>query len=150
MSITPILLRSIPFDAKRLERIIENTLEEAAKNVKIDFGVTTRTWKKRPEFEIKKPKKFERTISTTNKIYYFISGGTRVRYATMVPGFRSKTVVRRITPRKGKGGVLFISRRIPRPGIEAREFPETIIKKEEKYYKRMFNTAIAAELARTL
>jgi hypothetical protein len=134
------------FSAARMERVVDNYLTMTADAIKIDFDVTTRTWKRRPVFLVRKSKG-ERTIYTNSDIYKFVSGGTRVRYATMTPGFVAKTRVRYIGSRMGRGGVLFISKRHPRPGIKAREFPEAIIAKWNEEAPRQMQRAIDAEVS---
>ena len=85
--------KSLLGDPKRIMRAIDNALNGAAIDVHADFNVTTQTWKGKPEFVIKigsKPNTFERYIYTLNKIYKFVSGGTKVRYATMTPNFAAE------------------------------------------------------------
>jgi hypothetical protein len=133
-------------DPKRLLRAVENTLTMTAKAVKVDFDTTTRTWKERPEFTIEKAP-FERIVGTDSDIYRFVTRGTSIRYATMMPGFSPKTSVRMIGSSGGKGGVAFISKKHPKPGIKAREFEETIGTKWQKEMPAQMQRAIDAELA---
>ena len=76
-------------------------------------------------------------------IYFFLSGGTAVRYATMSPDWRSKTQPGRLGAGPGRGRVLYVNRRRPRPGIKARKFDEQIVKKEKKPFERAVEEAIA-------
>lgn len=131
----------------RLERITENLLDMMAEDIRIDFQVTTQTWRGVPEFNIEK-ERWKRVIWTGSAIYKFIAHGTAVRYATMEKGFRSKTVPGQIRSRKGKGGVAFISRKHPRPGIEARRFDDVILDKWIKQIPRLLLLEIRAELER--
>jgi hypothetical protein len=64
----------------------------------------------------------ERLVVSRHKVYFFISGGTRVRYATMTPDFKPKTSPARYQARAGAGGVAYISKLKPRPGIKPRNF----------------------------
>ena len=77
-------------------------------------------------------------------VYFFLSGGTAVRYATMSPDWRSKTQPGRLGAGPGRGRVLYVNRRRPRPGIKARKFDEQIVKKEKKPFERAVEEAIAA------
>jgi hypothetical protein len=138
--------KSLIADPKRLTRAIDNGLNAAALGVQVDFNVTTQTWAGRPEFVIKAGK-FERYIYTLNKIYKFVSGGTRVRYATMTPDFGAKTAVGKIASFKGRGGMAYISKRHPRPGIKAREFAETIQEKWKKELPQVLQRAIDSEVS---
>ena len=134
------------FDVARLERVINNTLDAAALAVKADFGVTVQTWHRRPKFFIRTPKAGVRLIFTPNLIYRFVSGGTRVRYATMTPGFIAKTAPRKIASQMGRGGLWYVSKKRPRPGIKAREFASVIGEKWDKELPRIMQRAIDAEI----
>lgn len=133
------------WNTKKLKRAIDNALDGVALVAKTKFDVTTRTWDRRPSFVIRK-KSGERIIYTTDLIYKFISGGTKVRYATMTQGFRPKTRVRKLVSYKGRGGVAFISKKHPRPGIKAREYPEEVIKEVEKIMVPTFQRALDSEI----
>lgn len=132
-------------DAKALAQAIETALDGAAEDVKVDFETTTRTWKRRPGFGIKR-KDGERLVSTDNDVYLFLNDGTRVRYATMTANFSAKTRVRYIGSYVGRGGVAFISRKHPRPGIKARKFTEEIAKKWTRFLPRIIQRSIDATL----
>lgn len=131
-------------DSKAARRVIENVITQTSLAIQADFNVTTQTWRKRPVFVIKRTPNGAQ-IYTTNLIYKFVSGGTRVRYATMTPGFVAKTRVAQIMSRQGRGGLMYISKRHPRPGIKARKFPETIGDKWQKQLPSQFERAIATE-----
>ena len=111
---------------------LESAMQETVREIEQDFAKTTRTWKRKPRFS-KTVKALASSIigevSTDSDIYRFISGGTRVRYATMTPGFVAKTVPQWIGSRPGAGGLLRVDRRRPRPGITAREFDKQIARK---------------------
>lgn len=103
------------------------------------FKKTTRTWRGKPEW-VKKirrtPGVIEGDFYTLSDIYRFISEGTKVRYATMTPDFVAKTVSGWTGSRPGRGGLLFINKNRPRPGIKARLFPETIAQRLGPYFYR--------------
>lgn len=141
-SITPKKLGML--DPKAAERVIDNVINQTALAIHVDFNVTTKTWNKRPVFLIKRTKEGAQ-IYTTNLIYHFVSGGTRVRYATMTPDFRAKTRVEQIMSGAGRGGMMFISKKHPRPGIKARKFPEVIAKKWNKELPNQFSRAFETE-----
>lgn len=137
----------ILLDAEAMSRAIENTLDNTAKNIKVDFDVTTQTWNERPDFEIEKRAGY-RFIGTENEIYGYLNFGTRVRYALMSPDFSPKTRRGYIGSNKGRGGVILVSRRHPRPGIEAREFDKAVQAKWEGLMQNTFQRAIDAEVSR--
>ena len=145
---TPIPIPDGFLDPRKLERAVDNFLDAAAENVRVDFLVTTKTWKNQPEFVVEAPSSQPDTryVYTRSRIYMFVSGGTRVRYATMTPNFFPKTRPGAIRSNKGRGGVAFISRRHPRPGIQARRFPETIAKKWEGKWVALFTRILRDEL----
>lgn len=132
---------------ERMWRVIDNALDEVAENFRVDLAVTTQTWRSRPVFLVTKYKNI-RIISTTDLIYKFVSGGTRVRYAHMSKDFIAKTQVRWIGSRAGRGGLAWISKRHPLPGIKAREFPKEVIEKWKTRVPGIFQREIARELDR--
>ena len=110
--------------AKGLKQFVEKDLTGS-------FEATTRTWNTKPtwQYEHKKsPRELSSRVYTSSKIYFFVSGGTRVRYARMTPNFQAKTIANFIGSRAGRGGFLAMSR-VPLPGIKARKFDEAIAKR---------------------
>lgn len=147
VSVVPIgKVADLRLDAKRAQKVIENVLDMTAEAIRADYHVTTRTWSNKPTFVIEKPNPWERLIYTENEIYGYVSEGTPVRYATMTPDFQAKTAPRVIASGTGRGGVAFVSKAHPRPGIKAREFPETIGRKWDKEAPRQIERALASEL----
>ena len=142
--IKPILASLKSLDPKKYEKVINDTLDALAENVKVDFLVTVQTWSTKPDF-VKESENGVRRIYTTNLIYKFVSGGTRVRYATMTPGFMAKTKSGVIGSTAGKGGMMFVSRKFPRPGIEARKFDIAVREKWIKRVPALLQRMIASE-----
>lgn len=145
MTTMKVLIPRNNLDPKKLLRAVENTLTMTAKAVKVDFDTTTRTWKDQPEFTIEKAP-FQRIVATDSDIYRFVTRGTSIRYATMMPGFAPKTAVRLIGSMAGKGSKAFVSKKHPKPGIKAREFEEAISDKWQKELPEQMQRAIDAEL----
>lgn len=56
----------------------------------------------------------------------WLNKGTAVRYATMKPGYISKTRPNILRSVSGGGQVAFISKSKPNPGIEARNFDQSV------------------------
>lgn len=135
-------------DPKKLLRAVENALTGTAKSIKVDFDTTTRTWRERPTFTINQAP-FQRIIGTEDDIYRYVSRGTSIRYATMMPGFAPKTRNRYLGSNMGKGGVAFVSKKHPKPGIKAREFEQAVQEKWQKEFPRQVQRAIDAELPPT-
>jgi hypothetical protein len=137
-----------PFlDGRAILRAVENTLQASAMDAKIDFDTTTTTWLARPEFKIEK-RVGSRKVFTNDAIYAFLNYGTRVRYATMSPGFRPKTRSRYLGSNVGTGGMVFVRTDIPRPGIDAREFDLAVKEKWDRELPVLLQRAIDAEVSR--
>lgn len=99
---------------------------------------TVRTWTNKPDFEeriVDTPKTLRGEVVTTNKIYRYVNDGTSVRHAVMSRDFKAKTQVRVLGSRRGRGGVVFISRKIKRPGIKAREFTKEVARRRKSPYQ---------------
>jgi hypothetical protein len=149
ITVRAIVPSKVALDTESMLRAIENTLDGAAKDIKIDFDVTTQTWRTRPDFTIDKSEG-RRLVSTDNEIYGYLDRGTSVRYATMSGDFAPKTRSGFIGSNAGRGGVLNVSRLHPRPGIEARKFAEAIQKKWDGQMQTIFQRAIDAEARRQM
>lgn len=144
-----IIPKGVLFDPVKLFRVIDTTLDGVAEGMRVDFEVTTQTWKSKPLFWIKADKMaLSRAVGTDSRIYYFVSRGTSVRYAIMSRNFRPKTRVGWIGSNKGRGGMVFISKKHPRPGIQARQFEDIIAKKWIKNFPDIMQRAINAEALR--
>ena len=137
-----------PFlDGAAIVRAVENSLSEAAASAKRDFMATTRTWDSRPEFTIDS-RPGVREVYTTSDVYGYLNAGTSVRRAVMVGGFRPKTRHRYIGSNKGKGGVVFVSKKLSLPGIEAREFDIAIAEKWNDKMPALLQRAVDSEVTR--
>lgn len=146
-TVRPILPKH-PLDAKVVEAAIESALTGAADGVKVDFGVTTQTWNHQPVFTIT-ASPGRRKIQTDDPPFIYVSGGTRVRYATMTRGFKAKTTPGVIGSVKGSGGVLYISKMRPRPGIQARRFAELIGAKWNRQFPVIMQRALRSAVNRS-
>ena len=134
---------------------LEVSMQQYIDLLEKDFDSTVEHWKNKPAVE--KEVKLERApkfsvvgrVWIKDKIYYFISKGTRVRYATMSSDFKSKTSPSRIKSRPGAGRVIYVSKRKPRPGIKARNFNIKIAKWRYRNFvwagkRAMKNAALAS------
>jgi hypothetical protein len=121
-----------------LEGRLRTEMQREAEIVKRAFERTTATWNTPVEFTIKKSlssNSFAFTVSTNSDIYAFVNNGTIVRYATMTPDFSPKTHIRVIGSGSGEGGLMFVNRNYPQPGIEAREFDLEIAERRDPYFQ---------------
>jgi len=128
MRIEPILPSGKVFDVRKIQAQIDKGLDDAAKELTKDFEKTVSTWGDKPRFVTEK-KENVRIVSAKHKVYFFVSEGTRIRYATMTPNFKAKTAPGRFQAGAGAGGVAYISKKRPRPGIKARKFDEQVLKR---------------------
>lgn len=134
------------FDEAKIKRSISDTRDEISERIAVDFIATVETWSNEPKVQIVKKSNNEAEIFIVDKRYTFVNNGTRVRYATMTPDFQAKTVPRIIASGPGQGGVAFVSRAHPRPGIKGRFFDEEIAKKWNKLLPEDVDVQVLAEL----
>ena len=149
---TVILPKHKPFDVAKMRGVITSTLNATAKNIKVDFDVTTQTWNHRPDFKIASPSEYTREISTTDDIYAMLEVGTRphvirpkkprgiLRFTTP---FRSKTIPNEIRSRKGsKGNTPVVARVVHHPGTKSRLWTKAIKRKWDQQIGNTFQRAI--------
>jgi hypothetical protein len=134
-------------DPARIARVIENQLSMTAAGIQADFETTVDTWASKPKFVVYKGQAM-RIIGTSDTIYRFLNSGTRVRRAVLSPDFRAKTSPGMIGSRRGKGGRVYVSKRISLPGIKPRAFSKTIQEKWQKQFPIQFQRALDVELNR--
>lgn len=137
-------------DPQEYLRQIDKALDSAAKDIEKDYKSSVRTWNTKVDFEITKPNRFERIIGTNNKIYNFVSGGTkphvitpkrapRLRFQT---GYRPKTTQRIASRAGGRFGPVVTARRVNHPGTKARNYPEKIGRKNRRIWAKKNQEAI--------
>lgn len=78
----------------------------------------------------------------------WLDQGTSIRFATMTRNFRAKTRVGVISSRPGRGGVHYVDRASPRPGIQARLFDKTISSRLDPRLEQRLNTTILRAMKR--
>jgi len=116
--------RNIP----NFNAIIQQATRETGRELNKQFDTTTTTWNHNVRFDTRYQGINKVTVLTKDKPYFFVNDGTRVRRALMSPDFISKSQPRRLPQRAGRGGVVYISRKLNLPGIQAREFDKIIAK----------------------
>lgn len=138
--------------AEKMAAILVEELERQGTLVKKEYEKTTRTWRHKPVFEIETSAyaaaasrgragllgRAMVSVTTDDDIFRYVDQGTRVRHAVMSRNWKSKTRVRVIGSRAGAGRMVFVSRKINRPGIKAREFSKEIRSRRRKpFYNAM-------------
>ncbi len=134
------------FDINGAAEEIAKTLQKYARLAEEDLEKTTATWDHDIKFEKKvtqRTKKIEIDIFTWSDIYRFVNDGTSVRFATMSKDFVPKTKPGVLRSSAGQGGVQYVSKQNPRPGIKARNFTKTIAAKYEKQFADDVQSATA-------
>lgn len=114
------------------------------------FSETYSTWEHKPKFKQKVKRSSRRLTGSTltsdkgskKNPYPFVTKGTKVRYATMTANFAAKTTPGIIGSSQGAGGVLYVDKRRPRPGIEARDFEFEIRQEIEPFFEEIIEDAI--------
>jgi hypothetical protein len=127
------------WDDRQFSRDLQRVNKSTAQGMKRDYEKTVETWDEEVVFE-----QLTQTVGgnlivivgTDNEIYRYVNDGTRVRRALMSDDFSPKTRPGSLRSRPGSGHVVFISRKLALPGIEARDFTGQITKKWEGKYKR--------------
>jgi hypothetical protein len=127
-------------DDKVFVRVIKQRIEDFAINSAIPvYKMTTQTWKEHdPKFVYRRffdsPNIFRLAVGTDDRIWNFLDNGTNIRWAIMSTDWTSKTHVGLIPSTFGSGRVTWKGRNsyfeemgwLPKPGIEARNFTQSI------------------------
>lgn len=139
------------FDLNSVTKRLRAALEEEALEHRKLLRMTTATWEGvKPRFQsvtLIGPR--ELSISTGPigngegaRKWRFLEGGTRIRWAVMSPGWRSKTRAGRLASRRGRGRVVIFGKRAmmrrnirPRPGIEPRNWLAEVNKLRSRKFK---------------
>jgi len=142
-------------------KAINNALDGTAKAIRVDFNVTTQTWKKKPTFSIylkgAKAPPGTRVVSTMNEIYMYVNYGTkphpiRPKYANVLAfqsGYKNKTIPNKIASRPGGAfGPMVFSKGVQHPGTAARNFDKAIARKWRKEWSRNLQRAINSVVIR--
>lgn len=113
-----------------------------------DFKRTTATWTEQPKWSSKVDQGasvggVRIQIGTDDPRYGWIDEGTKVRYATMSPDWKSKTQPNVLRSFPGKGKKLFVNKKRPRPGIKARNYTKIIAKDMKELLSQEAKNALA-------
>jgi hypothetical protein len=129
-----------------IEREISFGLAKEGARVMRLYMATVANWKVKPEFQMdiyQDSNEASVVVGTNNNVYRFLHDGTKERWALMTSDFEPKTHPRILGVGPGAGGTVLRGRTAfakagrpnPQPGIEAREWTEEIIKREEKNFQ---------------
>lgn len=147
--IKPIIPSKMQIGRIRLELL--NALRKEGREMAKDFQQTTSTWNgAKPDFKpnislaggdasvIVEPTGSKKGINKWN----WLDQGTRVRRALMSPNWKSKTKPGRLRSGGGAGHVVFISKKLRRPGIKARGWSKTIGRQNTRRFQKRMGLAV--------
>lgn len=150
-----IIPKQLVADPKKLARALENALNGVAKDIQLDFAVTTQTWQHKPSFPISSPSAYRRVIATDDPIYGYVNDGTRAHIIRPKAGgvlvfrgpFRAKTVPNQIASGPGSvGSAETFSRGVQHPGTKPRNFDTAIHDKWDRLFGPIMQRAIDSEV----
>jgi hypothetical protein len=134
----------LPKNLKGIEKqLLDNAILTRIRSIggrqTMDFYKPVKTWVgDKPEFKYKATKDadvYKLLVTTkdedsagTNK-YRWLNFGTKVRRALMSRDFKAKTTPGFLGSGRGRGKMLFVSKKLERPGIKPRKWEHMIYKK---------------------
>ena len=135
----PISFKAIipkPFKSQAFDRELLEAMQETVDEADKEFAKTYKDFNHKPKFEKDVRDTGSEIIGSVltsgdpskENPYPWVQRGTKVRRARMTPDFVSKTQPGVISSRSGRGGVMFVSKKLNLPGIEARNSEEEILK----------------------
>jgi|SRR5690606_7855492 len=150
-------------DRFRLFSIMRSMMDEVAREIHEDFKKTVETWDRKPEFTVKRSvsvfgPKMVIEVSTDDLVYRWIAEGTRAHeivadeYPVLVfrSEYASKTVPEEIGSwPSAEYGDLIITESVYHPGIEPRDFEQTIREKWEPILRFRLEHALRAGARRS-
>lgn len=136
-------LRAPTFDLNGIRSRLRTALRNEGTEMKVLMQKTTKTWKHKPTFakdEIHTTEQIGVTVgpdlkTLPGRVWMFLDGGTKIRWAVMSGDWKSKTRPNFLGSGRGRGRAVIWGRRAmqkrgiaPRPGIRARHWSEAIHK----------------------
>lgn len=130
------IFKARPFRITNLAITVKRTLAETGSRALDDYKGTIQHFEEiSPTFKLTRHDGgFRVVVKPDNdhdgEIYNYVDIGTRVRYATMSPKFRPKTIPNTLRTGPGHPPIrpLFVDRNNPQPGIAARGYSDLIAK----------------------
>ena len=131
------IARKYKLIATALPRVVDGVIEDTIKQVVLPpLDKTVGTWERKPRFTAEPITGGWGARISPLYPWEYLNRGTRVRYANLSRDWKSKTKPNVIGSFRGSGRVLFISRRHPRPGIQARNWQDMIFRRATLESKR--------------
>lgn len=142
--IVEVILPKSVFDVNKFSSLYKNHMRMIGLRVQGDFNLTTKTWKHKPKFTVKRDTDSV-TISTDDDIYALVEAGSprhpifprRARRLVFPNKYKAKTTPGIIGSKSGgKSGTVVIATKIPdHPGFQARKFVNAIKEKNDKIFQ---------------
>jgi hypothetical protein len=120
-----------PADVAKVKQALFDALNDTNKVTQKEFDDVTGTWTHNVAF-VTEPAHIRgndgvASVGTDDKPMFWLDVGTKKpRHAVMTKNFVAKTKVRTLKSTAGAGGLAFVSQKILRPGIDARQFTTVI------------------------
>jgi len=131
------VIKAKALDRRELEKFPYETVKEFIETEVVPrFDSTTKDFQSDVEFKksiTDSRRKVVGYYSTSSETYYYLTRGTRVRYAVMSADFQAKTRPGTLPSRPGRGGFVALTNN-PLPGIKARNFDKIIKARTEKKF----------------
>lgn len=136
-------------DAFRVELLAG--LRKSGKKLESQFQRTTQTWQGNrptfiPEIKLSASQGTLNLALTGNKEgvnkWFWLNDGTRVRRAVMSRDWKSKSVPGVLDVGRGRGRMVFVSKKIKLPGIKARKWSKIILKTFRPMFKAEMQVAM--------
>jgi len=115
------------------------------KAIRKDFDRTVKTFETKVDFDadtVAGSTKITTEVYTKNRIYRFVNNGTDHRHAVMSMDYIPKTIPNIIDAGRGRGRLRYVSKKVNKPGIQARNFDLAIAKQQEKPFRERMTEAM--------
>lgn len=152
-----IIPKKLIADPKKMARVLTNAMNGVAKDIQVDFKVTTQTWKHKIDFMVSSPATYTRRVATDSQLYAWVNDGTPehdifpkaggiLRFNTP---FKPKTVPNKIMSGPGSRGtnVVISKHGVHHPGTKARAFDVAIREKWNWEFGKIMQRSIDAEVS---
>lgn len=156
--LTPILPR--PLNVSGLKQALIDGMRDVGQRIREDFEDTTKTWNHQPKFDPPFPiprvalDEITVTTETEDQVYGWLDQGTKKNYPIpRVPGVKSLAFPSQFIAKTSpgiigsgvgfSGGDTVFRKQIIHPGVEARNFDETIAKNNKSNFKITMEQAMS-------
>lgn len=138
------------FDVPGVVQVLENALDNGARQVATDYNRITAPWKHRVSAEIRR-RAGVRDIEMNSDIFGYVDDGTRAHdirprngtHLAFQGSYKAKTQPGILGSNSGGGsGVTVFAKAVRHPGTKARNFTQTIADKHENTFQKLVDKAL--------